>query len=49
MKRKIGWMLTIGMCLLAVAATARAETVYVSDVIKLSCVPGRGMSTSRLP
>jgi SH3 domain protein len=31
MKRKIGWMLTIGMCLLAVAATARAETVYVSD------------------
>jgi SH3 domain protein len=42
MKRKIGWMLTIGMCLLAVAATARAETVYVSDVIKLSVRSGPG-------
>jgi len=42
MKRKIGWMLFIGMCLLAVAATARAETVYVSDVIKLSVRSGPG-------
>ncbi len=42
MKRKIGWMLTIGMCLLAVAATARAETVYVSDVIKLAVRSGPG-------
>jgi SH3 domain protein len=42
MKRKIGWMLAIGMCLLAVAATARAETVYVSDVIKLSVRSGPG-------
>ncbi|MDO8943585.1 MAG: TIGR04211 family SH3 domain-containing protein, partial [Desulfobacterales bacterium] len=42
MKRKIGWMLTIGMCLLAVAATARAETVYVSDVLKLSVRSGPG-------
>jgi len=42
MKRKIGWMLSIGMCLLAVAATARAETVYVSDVIKLSVRSGPG-------
>ena len=42
MKRKIGWMLTIGMCLLAVAATARAETVYVSDVLKLAVRSGPG-------
>jgi len=42
MKRKIGWMLSIGMCLLAVATTARAETVYVSDVIKLSVRSGPG-------
>ena len=42
MKRKIGWMLVIGMCLLAGAATARAETVYVSDVIKLAVRSGPG-------
>ena len=42
MKRKIGWMLVIGMCLLAGAATARAETVYVSDVIKLTVRSGPG-------
>jgi SH3 domain protein len=35
-------MLAIGVCLLAVAATARAETVYVSDVIKLSVRSGPG-------
>ena len=42
MKRKIGWLPAIGMCLLAVAASARAETVYVSDVIKLSVRSGPG-------
>jgi SH3 domain protein len=42
MKRKIEWVLAIGMCLLAVAATARAETVYVSDVLKLSVRSGPG-------
>ncbi|MBI5580962.1 MAG: TIGR04211 family SH3 domain-containing protein [Deltaproteobacteria bacterium] len=42
MKRKTGWMLAIGMCLLAVATNARAETVYVSDVIKLSVRSGPG-------
>lgn len=42
MKRKIGWMLAIGTCLLAVAATARAETVYVSDVLKLAVRSGPG-------
>jgi SH3 domain protein len=42
MKRKIGWMLVIGICLLAVAATARAETVYVTDVLKLSVRSGPG-------
>jgi SH3 domain protein len=42
MKRKIGWMLAIGTCLLAVAAIARAETVYVSDVIKLAVRSGPG-------
>jgi SH3 domain protein len=42
MKRKIGWMLAIGMCLLAVAASVRAQTVYVSDVIKLSVRSGPG-------
>jgi SH3 domain protein len=42
MKRKIGWMLAVGMCLLAIAASARAETVYVSDVIKLTVRSGPG-------
>jgi len=42
MKRKIGWMLAIGTCLLAVAAIARAETVYVSDVLKLAVRSGPG-------
>ncbi len=42
MKRKIGWMLAIGTCLLAVAVIARAETVYVSDVIKLAVRSGPG-------
>jgi SH3 domain protein len=42
MKRKIGWMLAIGTCLLVVAAIARAETVYVSDVIKLAVRSGPG-------
>ena len=42
MKRKIGWMLVIGMCLLAGAAIAWAETVYVSDVIKLTVRSGPG-------
>jgi len=42
MNRKIGWMLGIGTCLLAVAMTARAETVYVSDVLKLAVRSGPG-------
>jgi len=42
MKRKIGWVLAIGTCLLAVAAIARAETVYVSDVLKLAVRSGPG-------
>ncbi len=42
MKRKIGWMLAIGICLLAVAATVQAETVYVTDVLKLSVRSGPG-------
>ncbi|HSO61725.1 MAG TPA: TIGR04211 family SH3 domain-containing protein [Desulfobacterales bacterium] len=42
MKRKIGWMLAIGTCLLAVAVIAWAETVYVSDVIKLAVRSGPG-------
>ena len=42
MKRKIGWLPAIAMCLLAIAASARAETVYVSDVIKLSVRSGPG-------
>jgi len=42
MKRKIGWMLAIGTCLLAVAAIAQAETVYVSDVLKLAVRSGPG-------
>ena len=42
MKRKIGWMLVIGMCLLAGAAIAWAETVYVSDMIKLTVRSGPG-------
>jgi SH3 domain protein len=42
MNRKIGWMLVIGTCLLAVAVTSRAETVYVSDVLKLAVRSGPG-------
>jgi len=42
MKRNIEWMLAIGICLLALAATARAETVYVSDVLRLSVRSGPG-------
>ena len=42
MKRKTEWMLAIGLCLLAVATIARAETVYVSDVLKLAVRSGPG-------